>query len=322
MSVSQRSTGGAVPGTSVPASSLVTPGGAQGVAGPTSVSSDAGNLATFGTDNKIYVPGALATSTAKGLVGPLSGNVGDYLGGDNQCHSLITPTADYYDHDDFTCLPYTTPATGGNSKLFYVQASPGGAGFLCGCYNNFLPGHPGILQLAPGTTASSYARAYMPGMIAIDASLTITIQGVIAITTGSFAGNNQYFFGLANSPGPVITVSNNYVGFYANAGAGPNWYAYTRATSNVQSKDTGIAVGSTTTWHKFKLVITPSLVSFYIDDVLVMTTNDTSIPGNSATFVTFFTNNGTGTNNFSLFVDCFDIWLQLAGPSRFMRTNH
>src|SRR5215469_8731763 len=51
--------GTAVPGTSVPSGSAVGPGGAQGVQGlpgPIMVSSDAGNIATIGSDNQILVP--------------------------------------------------------------------------------------------------------------------------------------------------------------------------------------------------------------------------------------------------------------------------
>jgi hypothetical protein len=48
-----------VPGTVVPSGAAVSPGGAQGVQGiqgPTSVSADAGNIATLGSDNLILVP--------------------------------------------------------------------------------------------------------------------------------------------------------------------------------------------------------------------------------------------------------------------------
>lgn|SRR5215469_143232 len=59
-------TGAAVPGTSVPASSLVTPAGAQGIQGiqgPTAVSANSGNQATLGTDSLIYVPDPTPTIT-------------------------------------------------------------------------------------------------------------------------------------------------------------------------------------------------------------------------------------------------------------------
>jgi len=52
----------AVPGTNVPSGVLVTPGGPQGIggiqgpSGPNVVSTQAGNIATIGTDNLIYVP--------------------------------------------------------------------------------------------------------------------------------------------------------------------------------------------------------------------------------------------------------------------------
>jgi hypothetical protein len=51
--------GTALPGTVVPASSGVSPGGAQGIQGiqgPNKVSTDAGNQATLGSDNLVYVP--------------------------------------------------------------------------------------------------------------------------------------------------------------------------------------------------------------------------------------------------------------------------
>jgi hypothetical protein len=46
----------AVPGTVVPSGSLTTPGGAQGIQGPTAISTDAGNIATLGSDSLISVP--------------------------------------------------------------------------------------------------------------------------------------------------------------------------------------------------------------------------------------------------------------------------
>jgi hypothetical protein len=49
----------AVPGTNVPSGAAVSPGGAQGVQGiqgPTSISADAGNIATLGSDNLVLVP--------------------------------------------------------------------------------------------------------------------------------------------------------------------------------------------------------------------------------------------------------------------------
>jgi hypothetical protein len=52
----------AVPGTNVPSGANVVPGGAQGIqgltgqSGPNAVSTDAGNIATLGSDNLILVP--------------------------------------------------------------------------------------------------------------------------------------------------------------------------------------------------------------------------------------------------------------------------
>lgn len=48
--------GAAVPGTVVPGGSLTSPGGTQGVPGSTAISTDANNLATFGSDGGLSVP--------------------------------------------------------------------------------------------------------------------------------------------------------------------------------------------------------------------------------------------------------------------------
>lgn len=46
----------AAAGISIPSGALVTPGGPQGLAGPTAASTDAGNQAVLGSDGKIFVP--------------------------------------------------------------------------------------------------------------------------------------------------------------------------------------------------------------------------------------------------------------------------
>lgn len=55
--------GAAVPGTVVPGGSLTSPGGTQGVPGSTAISTDANNLATFGSDGGLSVPVSSIWST-------------------------------------------------------------------------------------------------------------------------------------------------------------------------------------------------------------------------------------------------------------------
>jgi len=72
-----------VPGSSVPSGANVSPGGAQGVQGiqgPTAVSANAGNQATLGTDNLVFVPHigqalAIRVFTASGTYTPTTGMV-------------------------------------------------------------------------------------------------------------------------------------------------------------------------------------------------------------------------------------------------------
>lgn len=66
----------AVPGSNVPASSLVGPGGAQGIQGPIAVSKNAGNEAVLGTDGLLYVPYGNAQDFGD-LVAPSSPTVYD-----------------------------------------------------------------------------------------------------------------------------------------------------------------------------------------------------------------------------------------------------
>jgi hypothetical protein len=89
-------TGQAVPGTSVPSSSLVTPGGAQGVQGiqgPTAVSANAGNQATLGTDNLIYVPDPTPVITSVRLRSFSSIGNGNFECDQRQIHSYLTNPA-------------------------------------------------------------------------------------------------------------------------------------------------------------------------------------------------------------------------------------
>jgi len=57
------------------------------------VSTDAGNLAELGSDNLVYVPEDLASTSGPGLMNTISGNATDYIGGDNASHPLISTDA-------------------------------------------------------------------------------------------------------------------------------------------------------------------------------------------------------------------------------------
>jgi microcystin-dependent protein len=275
-----------------------------------------------------YAAFAVAGVNQPGIVNALSGKVTDYLGGDNACHAMppaVGPTAEYYDKDDFLAHGAIS-ATSFVSKLFVINNSGGTSAVSQAITNNY-PGHPGVIQLAPGTTAAAWSRMFMnAGPFFLDGNITITIQGLMTLATGGFAGTNQYFFGFCTNAGPAIATTQSYAGVYCNAAVGPNWTMYTRnlAVAAVNA-DSGVPVTTAVTWHKFKIVATLGSVSFYIDDNLVGTTTDNSIPtGTAILYVSFFTNNGSGTSNLSLLVDCFDVWLQPVEPSgqpqtRFMR---
>jgi hypothetical protein len=250
---------------------------------------------------------ALANAVAAGLLAPVSGNILDYVGGDNASHPLIAQTNEYYDHDDFLAV------FGPNSKLFLLQNS-GASGAVNTNSTTIFPGHPGVLQLSPGAAASAYARAYIGCPFAIDGNLVLTIQGVMQIPAGNLVGSNQYFFGITTNPGGVIVATGSYAGILA-VGGSPNWWRYTRnAAVLVDQIDTGIPAGDAS-WHKFKIVGALGSYSFYIDDVLIATVTDTSLPTATALLYICFFHASPTTQNATLYVDSFDIWVNPAAQS-------
>jgi hypothetical protein len=267
---------------------------------------------------------AVAGVNQPGIVNALSGNSSDYVGGDNICHALppgVGPTADYYDKDDMYIV------STGQTKLLTVNSS-GAAGNVATQYTVNMPGHPGVIQLAPGTVTANWSRAFFSSLFAaFDGNMTLTIESVLTIPAGNYSGTNQFFFGVCNYVGPPISASYSYCGFLALASNNANWAFYTRnlAVANTYTyTSVPVLPGNVTTWHLFKIVITgaaPATAQFYIDDVLVGTVADNSLPVSTAMlYVTFFSNNGGGSvANLSMLIDTFDILIQPGGSTRFMR---
>jgi hypothetical protein len=141
----------------------------------------------------------------------------------------------------------------------------------------------------------------------IDGNLGITIQGVMGIPAGNLVASNQSFFGFCTSSGPPIATNQSFAGFLALGGT-PNWQRYTRNLAVLADQvDTGIPANDGS-WHKFKIVGTLGSYSFYIDDTLVGTVTDTSLPvAGSSLYISFFHTSPT-TQNATLLVDSFDIW--------------
>lgn len=206
----------------------------------------------------------------------------------------------YYDWDDFVFFP-----SSGSSKLLLL-GNNGGSGPISGVYGTQIVGYPGIVQLAPGTTASGWARA-IGGQIFLD-TFTITLRSILQIPVGSFSGTNQFAFGLANpgGVGPVISASGFYIIFLASNTSGPNWFAETRNAATATTTSTGVAV-TAGAMIDLMLVITAAQVQFYINQSLVVTTT-TNIPASTQVLSpALWTNNGTGTSNFSLLGHTFEI---------------
>jgi len=270
----------------------------------------------------------IADQTQAGLLNILSGNATDYVGGDNQCHPLLAPTIEYYDQDDFGSMVGTTTNVW-NTKLAVVSNS-GGAGAVTAAWPQNWPGHIGMIQLAPGTVSGNWARILVNFFnFFLDGNLTASIGGVVLMLPGSFTSVNQFFFGLANSAGPPLAATNFYVGFFAAASSGANWFYHCRNAATSVLTDSGVPAiaGGVATWFKFRIDISSTQIDFYINDNFVgsILSGSGAIPvATQILNMCFFTNNSTGTTNSSLIADCMDIWLKpvpQAGqsPTRFMR---
>jgi hypothetical protein len=275
-----------------------TAGGSSTQAAALRVTAKTGNQLTLLNETPLALQ--LASPSGPGLLNQLSGNVLDYVGSDNASHPLIAQTNEYYDHDDFLAM------FGPTSKLFLLQNS-GATGAVSTNTLTIIPGHLGILQLSPGGAVGAYARAYMGCPFGIDGNLNLTIQGLMQIPSGNLVGSNQYFFGITTNPGGVIATTASYGGILAVGGAA-NWFRYTRnAAILVDQIDTGIPANDGA-WHKFKIVASLGSYSFYIDDNLIATVTDTSLPTASAVlYVCFFVASPT-VQNCTFYVDSFDIW--------------
>jgi microcystin-dependent protein len=168
----------AVPGTNVPSGAAVSPGGSQG---PTTVSANANNKATLGTDSLLLVQGTAAGVAATTHAQTVSGD-------DPQLTNARTPTAHQASHvTGSDQIPLASVST----KGLLNQTSGNTTDFIDGT-NNSQP----IVNLIPPGTVWETARSTAPtGWLLCDgASYTTAGQPSLFAAIGySFGGSGANF---------------------------------------------------------------------------------------------------------------------------------
>ena len=241
---------------------------------------------------------------------------------------------------------YVPLATGGSTKIYVCEhfltysgnASPGAYSFLTvgnsggtgavswsiTVTSSALTGYNGVLQLAPGTSATSqYSRAFANPQF-VYSGQTITMR-VVCNPLNSLSGSRtQHWIGLSSVAGPVLSSSDFRIGFYLIRSISDNWVVrvINGSGSLFQDIDTGI-VASNATWFDLVLVASQTECLFYINGALVALVNNTAfIPASTQLlFPLVSINDGGGGSNATLYADSVELLIDTAGSIPIIPSN-
>jgi hypothetical protein len=206
----------------VPSGSLTTPGGAQGVQGPTAVSADAGNLATLGTDSLVSV----------------------------QQNSLSVGYAQRY----YRFTDCDAPLTAAN------PSAVSGAGASITPAVGVTSSHIGLWSLASGTVANAYAGVSSNSLA--DLNLTIvsklTFRTVFQTPGTLFSGASgtttygQFYFGFMDTLNVYLGSAANYITWRFAPDISANWVLHF-ANAGVASQVISTVAVSGATWYDLSI---------------------------------------------------------------------
>lgn len=144
-------------------------------------------------------------------------------------------------------------------------------------------GHPGILELATGTTTTGQSARYLGGVAtgAAIAGFTVgagtwTQEWLVRVEDLS-DGTDRYNFDMGMYDAETLAVNSIRFRYSDNLNAG-NWTAETISASTTTATDSGVAVAADT-WYKLRIDVNAAgtSVTFYVNGVLVAT-HSTNIP--------------------------------------------
>jgi hypothetical protein len=261
----------------------------------------------------------LADATKNGQLKQLSGNVTDYVGGDNNCHVLGGPTTHYYDYDDFVGGVVTGTNTGATKLCMFSTSGASGAAAGPWSGSSFGAGRPGVIQLTPGAAASAYARLYTPGPIFLGNG-TITWRMWVDINNAAAGATTQHLFGLNSAVNGVVLATGYYILLYFAASASVNWQWQVRSAAALSTGDTGV-VATRNVWFDLKIIATTTLVQFFINGVQVGGNITTNIPpASQALYPSLVMASANDTANYNVFADACEIDIDTGIAGKFSRS--
>lgn len=180
---------------------------------------------------------------------------------------------------------WTTSASGGTAAILVSNTAQE-------------DGHPGIINIASGTTATGRAALTLgPDTFKFGSGIwTLKVRFKLdTISDGTETYVNRIGFGdtptADNADGAYFETSNT------------NWFRCTAAASSRTKTDTGVACSAG--WHNGKIVVTPTAVTYYMDGVS-LGTNTTNIPTNAVGLV-FGIFKSVGTTSRFLYIDAVQV---------------
>jgi hypothetical protein len=217
-------------------------------------------------------------------------------------------TSHYYDYDDFL-----GPAT----LKFCLLGNGGGTGAVSAVYQTDMgAGHPGVIQLAPSTTANNGAYLYC-GPVFLNQFTTITWR---ARVSNNFSAGiaTQLFVGLASSAALQISSTQYYAGLYLQLSVAANWRAQCRNLTSFTDQDAGVA--GTAVWVDLKIVASATSVAFYVNGSLTNTIATNIPPSTQLLYPCCFINAASNTADFSMFIDSVEIDIDTGVSGRYLKT--
>jgi microcystin-dependent protein len=289
-----------------------------GQAGQLVVQSKTANSVTLLNPSSINQGIPLASPVTDGLLKKLSGNVTDYVGGDNNCHPLPLSAGSQhsYEYDDFL-IPAAPSAASFYTKTCLASTnSQTGSQLSMDNTTDYGDGHLGVLTMVAGTVASAWARVYM-NAVRVRTPHIITWRAVVRIPGGAVSTDTVQYGVKISTATTNFTATDVEASVFAVWSAnGPQWMVRTRngGTSTDLNTTAALVAGA---WYDIKIVLSATSANFYINGTLMQTVT-TNLPAiGQAMYPCVMMNNSTNTVGRTFAVDLVELDVDTGIPGRF-----
>jgi hypothetical protein len=204
------------------------------------------------------------------------------------------------------------------SKLLLIQNSGAAGAISASSSVDQGDGHHGIVQLAPGTVANAWARAYVPVPFFLRAS-TFTWRMWVNPANAAAGATSQHIIGFSRDPSSTISATSYYIVFYLIPSSSANWHARVSSAAAISDQDSGV-VATRNSWFDLKIVANASSVKFYINGNLTNTISSNIPASTQMLYAAAWINASSDTANYSLLVDTCEIDIDTSIAGRFSRS--